>query len=119
MKLFILVSRVPYPLEKGDKLRAYHLMKELAKEHEITLCCLTDKRIDEAAVVHLETFCHAVHVVKLNMLSQLFRLGLALFSSRPFQVHYFYQRAANRKINQIIEVGKFDHIYCQLIRCSE
>jgi hypothetical protein len=31
MKLLVLLSRVPYPLEKGDKLRAYHLMVRLAR----------------------------------------------------------------------------------------
>ncbi len=119
MKLFVLVSRVPYPLEKGDKLRAYHLMKELSKEHEITLCCLTDQRVDETAVAHLATFCHTVEVIRLNRVLQLFRLGLALFSSRPFQVHYFYQRKAHKKINKLITASGAEHIYCQLIRCSE
>ncbi len=32
MKLLVLLSRVPYPLEKGDKLRAYHLMTTVGKE---------------------------------------------------------------------------------------
>jgi len=29
MKILILLSRVPFPLEKGDKLRAYHQIKGL------------------------------------------------------------------------------------------
>ena len=32
MKIFVLLSRVPYPLEKGDKLRAFNQIKELAKK---------------------------------------------------------------------------------------
>lgn len=119
MKLFVLVSRVPYPLEKGDKLRAYHQMKDLAKRHEIILCCLTDKKVDPTAVAHLETFCDEVVVVKLNKLLQLARLAAALISSRPFQVHYFFQRKALRLIKKTLERTQPDHIYCQLIRCSE
>ena len=119
MKLFVLVSRIPYPLEKGDKLRAYHQMKDLAKRHEIVLCCLTDKKADPAAIAHLETFCEEVIVVKLNKALQLARLGAALISSRPFQVHYFFQRKALRLIKKTIDRTNPDHIYCQLIRCSE
>ncbi|MDG1262688.1 MAG: hypothetical protein P8O05_13080, partial [Flavobacteriales bacterium] len=119
MKLFVLVSRIPYPLEKGDKLRAYHQMKDLAKRHEIVLCCLTDKKADLAAIAHLETFCEEVIVVKLNKALQLARLGAALISSRPFQVHYFFQRKALRLIKKTIDRTNPDHIYCQLIRCSE
>lgn len=119
MKLFVLVSRVPYPLEKGDKLRAYHQMKDLAQRHEIILCCLTDKKVDSSAIEHLKTFCAEVVVVKLNKVLQLARLTGALISSRPFQVHYFFQRKALRLIRKTIERTQPDHIYCQLIRCSE
>ena len=29
MKVFVLTSRIPYPLEKGDKLRLHHQLKHL------------------------------------------------------------------------------------------
>ena len=31
MKLIYLTSRFPYPINKGDKLRSYHQIKELSK----------------------------------------------------------------------------------------
>jgi len=51
----VLLSRVPYPLEKGDKLRAYNQIKELAKKHEVVLCCLNDTRqtIDRKSIREL------------------------------------------------------------------
>ncbi|MEY3850959.1 MAG: hypothetical protein RJA38_1400, partial [Bacteroidota bacterium] len=42
MKLVVLTSRVPYPLEKGDKLRIFHQIKHLSHSHEICLICLND-----------------------------------------------------------------------------
>ena len=41
-KLVIMLSRFPYPLEKGDKLRAFHQIKELSKTYAITLLATTD-----------------------------------------------------------------------------
>lgn len=117
-KIFFLVSRIPYPLEKGDKLRAYHQLKELSKSHEVVLCCLSVGKADEKAVAHLREIC-TVEVVQLNRVMIFFRLLLALFSSRPFQVHYFYQHPARRRIKNLIDRYAPDHIYCQLIRCSE
>ncbi len=119
MKIFVIVSRIPYPLEKGDKLRAYHQLRYLAKSHEVHLCCLSDRQPDQSAIAHLESVCASVEVIRLSRFLIFFRLFLALFSSRPFQVHYFYQRAAARMVAQLIESIKPDHIYCQLIRCSE
>ena len=31
MKVFVLTSRIPFPLEKGDKLRLHHQLKHLEK----------------------------------------------------------------------------------------
>jgi glycosyltransferase involved in cell wall biosynthesis len=42
-----------------------------------------------------------------------------LFSDKPFQVHYFFQSHANKKINRSIKEFSPDHIYCQLIRTTE
>jgi sugar transferase (PEP-CTERM/EpsH1 system associated) len=119
MKIFVLLSRIPYPLEKGDKLRAYHQLKHLAKENEIFLCCLSDKVVDEKAVEHLREFVQHVEVIKLNFAIVLWQLFLGLFSRLPYQVHYFYQRQAAKKINRMINRFAPDHIYCQLIRTTE
>ena len=35
MKIFVLLPRIPYPLEKGDKLRAYHQIRQLANDKNI------------------------------------------------------------------------------------
>ena len=48
MKIFVLLPRIPYPLEKGDKLRAYHQIRQLSKNNEIVLCALNDNaKVDE------------------------------------------------------------------------
>lgn len=119
MKIFVIVSRVPWPLEKGDKLRAYHQIRELSKTHEIMLCCLNDQKIDPDAVDHLSSFCTRVEVVQLHKWRIALRMVLGVFSSRPLQVHYFFQRAAARMVKSYIDDFAPDHIYCQLIRCSE
>lgn len=119
MKVFVLVSRVPWPLEKGDKLRAWHQVRELSKRHEVFLCCLTDEPVHRDAVKHLETIAKHVAVVKLSRVKIIVRLAWALFSSRPFQVHYFFQRAAARMVTKHLTDFAPNHIYCQLVRCSE
>lgn len=119
MKIFVLVSRIPYPLEKGDKLRAYHQVRELALQHDVFLCCLSDEAPNEEAIAHLRTICSRVEVIRLSKVLIALRMLAAVFSSRPFQVHYFYQRAAARMVESHINAFAPDHIFCQLIRCSE
>jgi polysaccharide biosynthesis protein PslH len=119
MKLFVLLSRIPYPLEKGDKLRAFYLLKELKKNHEIFLCCLDDQNSNIGYTEKLSEICDHLKVFKLSKIRILFNLMLSIFSRKPFQVAYFYQNNIQKKINKILDIYTPDHIYCQLIRTTE
>lgn len=119
MKIFVLLSRVPFPIEKGDKLRAYHQMRCLAKTNEIILCALSDTPVHDDAVKVLQEFCSEVHIIRIHRLGMIWNVVKAFLSGKPLQVGYFYRCGASKKINRIIEICKPDHIYCQLIRVSE
>lgn len=119
MKLMVLLSRVPFPLEKGDKLRAYHQIKELHKHHEILLCCVSDQPVHPQAKEELSKVCSRLEIIPLSRLKIKWNVLMGLFSNKPFQVKYFYQRSAQRQIDRIIDDYQPDHIYCQLIRASE
>ena len=119
MKILVLLSRVPFPLEKGDKLRAYHQIKGLARNHEIYLIALNDSSLHPEAEKELKTFCKEVYVFQLHRLAILWNLAIAYFSRRPYQVNYFYSRGIHQKISHIIDELQPDRIYCQLTRMSE
>ncbi|NOQ74135.1 MAG: glycosyltransferase [Crocinitomix sp.] len=119
MKIVVLLSRFPYPLEKGDKLRAYHQLKELSRRHEIILCSLTDTPLQQAWIDEVESFCAELHVFKLKKPLIYWNTIKQLFTNKPYQTGYFFQRGIQQKIGRIIEAAKPDHIYCQLIRTTE
>lgn len=115
----MLLSRVPYPLEKGDKLRAYHLISRLAHKHEVYLFCLSDAKTDPAHIAHLQQFCKHIEVVRIERWRILLKLATAIFTRLPFQVAYFYHRKAQKRIDAAIERFKPDHVVCQLVRTTE
>jgi len=119
LKLFILLSRVPYPLEKGDKLRAYHFLKQLSKNNSIILCALNDKKLHPDAYKALKPYCEAIFFIKLTKLRILFNLLRVFFNRLPLQVNYFYSRPARKKILKLIDEHKPDHLFCQLVRMAE
>ncbi len=118
-KILIIVSRFPYPLEKGDKLRAYHQIKELAKEFNITLFSLSDKPVKAEHREIVEETCSELYIHQLKPLTRFFNLVKALFSSLPIQTGYFFSQKAKNKIKSLIKESNYKHIYCQLIRTSE
>src|SRR5690606_30629011 len=119
MKLLVVLSRMPYPLEKGDKLRAYHLVKRLAKRHDIYLFCLSDQPTRPADEAHLRGFCKHLQVVHIPRWRILLRMFTAFFSRLPFQVSYFHHRHAQRTMDRVIDEFRPDHVLCQLVRTTE
>jgi polysaccharide biosynthesis protein PslH len=118
-KIFVLLSRVPWPLEKGDKLRAYYQLRELSKNHDIILCALNEGPIHPDALKNLQPITREIHCFPLNKLGIFWRVLKNWFSSKPFQVAYFHHPGIQRKIHELIRKHQPDHIYCQLIRTAE
>ncbi len=119
MKLFVILSRVPYPLEKGDKLRAFNQIKQLSKKHQIVLFALNDSKLDERAMDELKKYCVSITIIRFSKFTIFLNLIRTLFSTKPFQVGYFYFSKAQQKEYELIKKQHPDHIYCQLIRTSE
>ena len=118
-KLVMILSRFPYPLEKGDKLRGFHQLKELSREFNITLITTSDTKISKEAIEIVRKYCVTIHIFKLNKLSIIFNVLFQFLTNKPFQIGYFYSSKINFQIQQILKSLEPDHIYCQLIRVSE
>ncbi len=121
MKIFILLSRVPYPLEKGDKLRAFNQIKELSKSNELILCALNpDSKLDkQKAFSELQPYCKSINFLDLPFYKRVWNIGRAFLGSIPIQVGYFYNRKAAKEVNRLLDSYKPDHIYCQFIRTTK
>jgi len=121
MKLFVITSRIPYPLEKGDKLRVFHQLKELSKTHRIYLCSLQlpFSKQDEDAKTVLSRFCQEVHFIKLSPTRIALSLIKSLWNKLPFQTALFTDEQAKMKVAKLVRTIKPDHIYCQLTRVAE
>lgn len=120
MKIGVLLSRFPYPLEKGDKLRAYHQIKELSKRHQIYLCAISDKTVTPESIKELEPFCEEIKIVRLRKVTILWNLVIGLFFSKlPLQIAYFFKKSDKTNIQQFFINHEVDHIFCQLIRVTE
>ena len=96
MKILVLTSRLPWPLDKGDKLRAYHQIRELANNHEVYLFCLASGKEKHltSELSPLQQVTKGLKIQRMSTWKRISRLVFAPLSSRPFQVHWFYQRAA-------------------------
>jgi hypothetical protein len=89
MKILFLAHRTPFPPNKGEKIRAYHILAQLAKSHSVSMAYWVDRPddIDHARV--LRKFCQgAVVPTYLNSSSAMLRGMKSLFHGRSFSEGY-------------------------------
>jgi polysaccharide biosynthesis protein PslH len=118
-KLVVMLSRFPYPLEKGDKLRAYYQIKEMSAHFDINLICISENKPKKEDLSELEKFCSSIDVHLVPKWRGWLSCMVALFTGKPLQVAYFYSSRIRNKIETKLHKLKPSHIYCQLIRVSD
>jgi polysaccharide biosynthesis protein PslH len=64
--ILYLTHRVPYPPDKGDRIRAFHLLRSLSRRAAVHLACLADEPPDPGAIAALRPHCERVAVIGLG-----------------------------------------------------
>lgn len=64
--LLLLVHRLPYPPNKGDKVRSFHLLKHLLQTHRVFLGTFIDDPDDEQHLPTLRALCPDLHVERIH-----------------------------------------------------
>ncbi len=119
-KILFLTSRFPWPIEKGDKLRAFHMIRELAAEFDVYLFSVTHKRIGTEEEQQLLTFCKQLRIAFIPWWKAVVHVLYSLFWSRkPLQVAYFHGRRTHKQWLRFLDAVQPDVVFCQLIRMAE
>ncbi|MDP3724052.1 MAG: glycosyltransferase family 4 protein [bacterium] len=113
MTILMITPYLPYPLYSGGQIRTYHLLKYLAKKHDITLFSFIRNDNERQSVAHLQQFCKKVVVFKRRRAWSLVNILFAAFSFFPFLVAIYYSLGLKRAIQQELAQGKYDLIHAE------
>jgi len=87
--LLYLTHRIPYPPNKGDKVRSYHLLRYLAQRYAVHLGTFIDDDADRAHVATVASLCASVHVASIQpTLARVRSLG-GLFTGEALTLRYY------------------------------
>jgi sugar transferase (PEP-CTERM/EpsH1 system associated) len=100
--LLFLSHRIPYPPDKGDKIRAWHFLRHLAKRYRVHLACFVDDPEDAKFVPKLDEICASVCWRPLVPLRAKLRSLPGLLSGAPLTRGYFRDRHLKKAIDRII-----------------
>ncbi len=112
MNIVVLSHRLPFPPNKGEKIRTYNQLEHLrVKGCDVTLFCTVDNDEELALAKEYEeqsgfkVITVRAGIRKLSML-------LGLFSAQAFTVSNFYNRKLQTRINEFFANQQVDALFC-------
>jgi sugar transferase (PEP-CTERM/EpsH1 system associated) len=114
MKILFLCHRLPYPPDKGERIRAFHELRYLAARHEVDLMCFADSQEKEYESA-CRAMCRSVSVEVLGPTARLLRAAWAGLRGESMSAAFFYSPQFARKVRQILRLRTYDFVF---IYCS-
>lgn len=87
--LLYLVHRIPYPPNKGDKIRSYHILKHLSQSYRIHLGTFIDDEQDFAYLDKVRALCSDTCFIKLDPRVARIRSLSGMLSKEPLSLPYY------------------------------
>lgn len=98
--VLLLTHRIPYPPDKGDKIRSYHLLLELSRHYDVHLGCFIDDSNDWQYLDKLQTHCASVCCLPLSKFKRYLKAMLAILSGKPITLPLYSSHRLRRWVNQ-------------------
>ena len=106
--LLYLVHRLPYPPNKGDKVRSYHLLKHLSRRHRVFLGTFLDDRSDEVYVDTVRAICPDLHVVRLRPHTAKLRSLAGLLTHQALSLRYYRDAGLQEWVSRTLASHEID-----------
>lgn len=112
MHILFLCHRVPYPPDKGDRVRSYRLLRQLGDLGEVDLAFLTDEPVSGAARRHLREHCRQVASSPMGGWRRWPRAAWFRLRGRSATNGLFYSRALRQTIDGWLRQTDYDAVVC-------
>jgi sugar transferase (PEP-CTERM/EpsH1 system associated) len=91
--LLLLVHRIPFPPNKGDKVRSFHLLEFLASRYQVHLGTFVDSPDDLAHVPQLQKYCASSKVIEIRPALARIRSLAGLWTGEALTLRYYRDAA--------------------------
>lgn len=112
--ILFLVHRTPHPPNRGDRIRSYRLLLELAGRHNVFLATLADEPPAPETVEFLQAVCRRVAIVPLGGPGRWARAAWSLAAGRTATEGLFRSPALHNVLGEWASSTRFDAavVYC-------
>jgi len=109
--LIFISHRIPWPLNKGEKIRAWNIIQYLRPKFRIHLGCVIDDPADMAHIAHMQTVCETVGAFPINRTLQKIKALAHLRPGRPLMPDFYHSAALQKWVDATLTRTRMDVIY--------
>lgn len=109
-ELLYLAHRIPYPPNKGDKIRSYHLLKHLAQRYRVNLGTFIDDEKDWQHVEKVRSLCGDTCFVDLAPGMARMRSLAGFLFGQPLTLPYYRNARLQAWVNRVLETRQIRNI---------
>ena len=111
-RILFLAHRVPYPPDKGDRIRSYNVLAHLAEAGTVDLAFLTDEPVGAATRDALSRLCRRVEAVPLSRQGRWCRAARSLLCGRSLTEGLFEAPELRRVVDSWVTETSYDSVVC-------
>jgi len=100
--LLFLVHRIPFPPNKGDKIRSFHLLKYLSTRYEVHLGTFVDSQHDIQHIEALAPYCKSFHAVQLDPRTARLRSMTGFLTGEALTLPYYRSAELARWVERTV-----------------
>jgi len=115
MRILLVCHRLPYPPDRGGKIRPFHVIEHLGREHEVVVASVAHSAAELAAGEGLAGHCARVLAERVAPLAATARMVLRLPTPVPSSMGYFHAPALARRVRREAAARPFDMVF---VHCS-
>ena len=104
--LLFLVHRIPFPPNKGDKIRSFNLLKHLAKGFDVYLGTFIDDPADRENVEPLREFCSEIATFELNPTKRKIASVKGLLHGQPLTIPYYAKPQLHGWVRDVVKANE-------------
>jgi sugar transferase (PEP-CTERM/EpsH1 system associated) len=107
----LMIQRIPYPPDKGEKIRHFHVLEELRKSHDVHLGCLVDDPADWQYVPHVRAMCRSSHFARVNRQLAAGRYIRGLLRGDALSVAYFQDSGLRQYVADVLRTVRPEVVF--------
>ena len=108
-ELLFLVHRLPYPPNKGDKIRSWHMLQYLSRHFRVHLGCFIDDAADWQHTRQVADLCASTRFIDLRPLAARWRAVQALLARQSMSVQYYRDERMLEWVAGVLSTGRVRH----------